>query len=1457
MTQGRNRYRVVLRALAAALAATIALAVTPAMAHDFGGQTTGGTGPAAPPPLPPCSGLSCLFDIHFDWGIGNDKEPPCSKAGKPVSLYTGAESYEATDLIVRGAFPIVITRYYNSQSRLDTPLGYGWAFAHDRRLYEYPDDSVVLRYGCGSRERFVKSGGAYVTPVGGILASLVENPDGTFVLSYANGARDYYDLEGRLTAVQDPQGNRLEFTYDPAGQLPIQATAPYGGTVTTRSYRVTRIDERAVGGSLTGHYVTVAYEASSGRLSTITASDGRVITYVTERYTVQSTCNIYPCPCVEVANTPTSGNLRKVISPNSIAQTIYYYEWPQCSINGVSPDSDPTNDHLLRQIVDAESMNVDNYPITSKSTTIAYDSSGRVVSETVGKQQFTFEYLIPYSRTRVTRTVWDAADLNPYTAVVTYDFDPVGHPSKITDPLGNEYRYTYNAQKFLQRREVWQNTAGSLALLQATDYTYDAGGNILTESTTLDSAEIVTRSWTYDNNWIASEQVVSSAAPTKIFRTEYTFFRDGEGKPVNIEEIRERKDGGTFQTTTLGYDARSRLTSVTLPDGVKLVHTYTGERLTKTAFEVGGIEIPNQRRLFDHDARGNVTKIWDARNNLSEITYDILDQPVTITNPLGEKTIFTYEGHVLRKIETGGTSNPADLTRRTQLVYDNQLRLSRVQQADYSLSFMDMEVYTRDSDGNPLTVKDARNRTTAYTYDVLGRMATMTDPASKTTTYKYDAVDNLVSVKDALNREVVFEHDDLGRRIAVVEKGVTPNPRTEFSYDAAGNLTRIRDAEGRDTLYEFDALSRNTSITLPLGQQTQFFYDSRDRLDYLLTARGQKIDYDYETWGALKEEKQYPTAVATTPDRTISYGFDLDGNLTSVSDSGVQVGPTYTATFDALSRLYDLTVKYIPGGDKVLSHRYNRFGERSDLTLQDGSTLAYSFAYDQQGRLGGATFAGQTLTGAYFNPSAELSTLTGPSSFSRAFVYDTRGLIQTLTTAGSGGQLAQIALTYDDVMNVDTFTDNDGVHNYDVDGLDRLVQLTHPGGLGLPTTESFNYDGVGNREQPGNPSAYQYDNNHRVTASPGLTYTWDADGNVLTRSDGASFTHDARSRLTQYVNGATTANYLQDPFGLRIKKVVGAQTTWYLWDGDQLLAEYDGSGSRAVRYAYLPGEDSPAQFADANGAYWVHSDQLGTPRALISSAGAVVWRASYEAFGKAVVDADPDGNSIPITFNARLPGQYFDAESGLHYNNQRDYDPALGRYLQADPFGQLDDTNLYQYAYNNPAVYTDPTGEIIPVVVAYLRCVASCALQGAAIQAAQNAARDGSGGCIPIGDITKDCALSCLNPLNWLNPLKGVGSAAVAGIVKMSAKAAKKPSLNAYKKALKQVHSEVGKLPKGQPGKFGSPQAGDSRKGYRLDPAHPRAPAGSPDSKPHINWWDYTGGKRGAGGRSGTVPIED
>ncbi len=102
--------------------------------------------------------------------------------------------------------------------------------------------------------------------------------------------------------------------------------------------------------------------------------------------------------------------------------------------------------------------------------------------------------------------------------------------------------------------------------------------------------------------------------------------------------------------------------------------------------------------------------------------------------------------------------------------------------------------------------------------------------------------------------------------------------------------------------------------------------------------------------------------------------------------------------------------------------------------------------------------------------------------------------------------------------------------------------------------------------------------------------------------------------------------------------------------------------------------------------YYIHNDHLGTPRVVTDQLRDVKWRADYMPFGEAILHTE--GIEMPL----RMPGQYYDRETGLHYNYFRDYDPAVGRYIQSDPIGLAGGLNIYSYAGNNPVSSIDPLG---------------------------------------------------------------------------------------------------------------------------------------------------------------------
>jgi RHS repeat-associated protein len=275
--------------------------------------------------------------------------------------------------------------------------------------------------------------------------------------------------------------------------------------------------------------------------------------------------------------------------------------------------------------------------------------------------------------------------------------------------------------------------------------------------------------------------------------------------------------------------------------------------------------------------------------------------------------------------------------------------------------------------------------------------------------------------------------------------------------------------------------------------------------------------------------------------------------------------------------------------------------------------------------------------------------------------------------------------TYDPAGNRTGKTNylNGVTSNYTYDPLYQLTQVTQGGN----TTESYSYDAVGNRLSSPNLASYQYNASNELTASSFGSYQYDANGNSIVDAQGRTFNWDFENRLIEATNpGIGTTAFKYDPFGRRIQKSGPLGTINYFYDGANALEEVDNSGNILARYTSPFVVDQPLADLRGTANSYYQLDGLGSVTSLADAAGIVGRTNVYDSFGNLTTSTGaPSG---PFQYAARD----FDVETGLHYYRARYYDSQVGRFISEDPFQFYAGWNFYTYVFNNPGIYTDPTG---------------------------------------------------------------------------------------------------------------------------------------------------------------------
>ena len=272
-------------------------------------------------------------------------------------------------------------------------------------------------------------------------------------------------------------------------------------------------------------------------------------------------------------------------------------------------------------------------------------------------------------------------------------------------------------------------------------------------------------------------------------------------------------------------------------------------------------------------------------------------------------------------------------------------------------------------------------------------------------------------------------------------------------------------------------------------------------------------------------------------------------------------------------------------------------------------------------------------------------------------------------------------------------TKNGSCHHFSFQ-YDNLYQLTFVDYNNGSQTR-YDYDLLGNRTTVVNGGTTNYESNrlNQYTKVNETDFTYEKNGN-LTYDGQQRYYYDCENRLTEVQQGENTvAEYKYDFAGRRVAKTVGSTTKTFIYDGDQVIVEYD-NGVLKSRYFYGPGIDEPICMMQGFYAYYYHLDGLGSVIALSNSSGQLLEKYKYDAFGNPTILSPTDELRSASAYSNRFmfTGREYDSETGNYYYRARYYSPKLGRFLQTDPVGYNDSLNIYQYCLNNPLNYWDPYG---------------------------------------------------------------------------------------------------------------------------------------------------------------------
>jgi RHS repeat-associated protein len=666
----------------------------------------------------------------------------------------------------------------------------------------------------------------------------------------------------------------------------------------------------------------------------------------------------------------------------------------------------------------------------------------------------------------------------------------------------------------------------------------------------------------------------------------------------------------------------------------RLVGTIRPSSIGSSGPFLASRSIYNAQGLVDHEDQGFLAA-WQAETV----------QPASWTGfTIVQSVYYTYDtsGRKLTETESSG----ATAYTLTQYNYDNQGRVLCATQRMNSAAFGSLpDACTLGAQGT-----QGPDRITRTTYESLGRP---------------------LQIQKAYGTPLAYTYATYAYYTGPQQSVYDSNGNVALTFNASAPLQSVTDADGNCTYYAYDNLIRLQYLYFPSpttkgiqnnADYEQYSYDLNGNRKSLRKRDGNTISYDYD--GLNRElDEIYPASTI----QSVYYGYDLR-NLQLFARFGSSAGPGLTQTYEGFGHVLTASTNQ-SGAALTLSYQYDAEGNRIRVTHPDSSYFQY--AYDGLNRLstikenGSATVVAQT--------------------------YDTAGRRWTLQR---GANVSTTTALYDGVSRLQTLTQDLQGTSYDETrsfGYNAANQVTSR----TLSVATYSFTQV-----PATGTAYQVNGLNQytlltLTGFVGPTVpvvpTYDPNGNMT--SDGASvFKYDVLNRMISST-GAKTVALSYDPNGRLFQTSGGASgVTQFLYDGNALVAEYNGSGTLLRRYVHGSAVDEPlvtyegASVGAANRRYF-HVDAQNSVIAMVDANGNELQVNTYDPYG-----VPSTGNSAGNVTRFQYTGQIMLPDLGQYYYKARIYNSAIGRFMQTDPVGFKDDVDMYSYVGEDPMDHGDPTG---------------------------------------------------------------------------------------------------------------------------------------------------------------------